>query len=137
MITEELNQQEFQKLAFQTSLAKSIIANQYATNHNEILKHTDYYKANIKKYGRPYTLALIKAEKKEFDKVDNVDSKRVDELFSALDRLTETLSRCVFVDYDEANDALKALAKNSDEDVLSNNKILNKWKTTTKTSTNE
>ena len=126
MTKSEVSQEEFQRLAFQTALAKSIIANQWATNQNEILKHTEYYKGNIKKYGKPLQLALIQAEKKEFDKVDNVDSKRVDEIFLAMDNIFETLSRAIFVDYEEVNDCIKALAKDRDSMVGIAKKILRK-----------
>ena len=128
MQKQEVSQEEFQRLAFQTALAKSIIANQWATNQNEILKHTPYYKANIKKYGKPLQLALIQAEKKEFDKVDNVDSKRVDEIFLSMDKIFETLSRAIFVDYEEVNDCIKALAKDRDSMVGIAKKILKNGK---------
>ncbi len=70
METQEVNNKEFQQLAFQTALAKSIISSQFALHNNEILKHTSYFKADVKKYGKPFILALIRAELKEFDKVD-------------------------------------------------------------------
>jgi hypothetical protein len=103
--------------AFQNALLKSIMANQLALNCNEILKHSKFYKGNIKKYGKPYNLALIQAEAKEFDKIDEVDENRVDELFEITEKLLHTLSRAVNADWKELNDVIKAYAK-SPESVL-------------------
>lgn len=107
----ETNKEEFQKLAFQTALAKSIISSQFALHNNEILKHTPYFKADVKKYGKPFILALIRAELKEFDKVDEVDSKRVGEIFEALDNLLNTISRAVFLDWHDLERVIKIYAK--------------------------
>lgn len=111
MKKELVNQTEYQKLAFQTALAKSIISSQFALNNNEILKHTQYFKADVKKHGKPFILALIRAEVKEFDKVDNVDSKRVSEIFESIDKVLNTLSRAIFIDWEELDDIIKAYAK--------------------------
>jgi hypothetical protein len=108
---EELTQREYQERAFETVLAKSIIANQYALNQNDLLKGTQYYKANIKKSGNELTTALINAEAKEFVKVMNVDATRVVETYKAIDKALNTLARAVFVDFDEVDIILKALAK--------------------------
>lgn len=108
---QEINSKEFQQLAFQTALAKSIISSQFALHNNEILKHTQYFKADVKKYGKPFILALIRAELKEFDKVDNVDSKRVTEIFESLDKVLQTLSRAIFIDWHELDNIIKAYAK--------------------------
>lgn len=111
MKTQEVNSKEFQQLAFQTALAKSIISSQFALHNNEILKHTPYFKADVKKYGKPFILALIRAELKEFDKVDNVDSKRVTEIFDSLDKVLQTLSRAIFADWEQLDNIIKAYAK--------------------------
>jgi DNA integrity scanning protein DisA with diadenylate cyclase activity len=111
MKTEQLTAKEHSKIAFQTALAKSIISSQFALHNNEILKHTQYYKADIKKYGKPFILALIRAEVKEFDKVDDVDSKRVAEIFESLDKILQTLSRAIFIDWEELDMIVKAYAK--------------------------
>lgn len=111
MKTQEVNSKEFQQLLFQTALAKSIISSQFALHNNEILKHTPYFKADVKKYGKPFILALIRAELKEFDKVDNVDSKRVTEIFDSLDKVLQTLSRAIFVDWEQLDNIIKAYAK--------------------------
>jgi hypothetical protein len=111
MKTQEVNQKQFQQLAFQTALAKSIISSQFALHNNEILKHTSYFKADVKKYGKPFILALIRAELKEFDKVDAVDSKRVSEIFESMDQLLQTLSRAIFADWHELDLIIKAYAK--------------------------
>jgi hypothetical protein len=109
------NSKEFQQLAFQTALAKSIIASQFALHNNEILKHTQYFKADVKKYGKPFILALIRAELKEFDKVDNVDSKRVSEIFESLDKVLQTLSKAIFADWQQLDGIIKAYAKNPEK----------------------
>lgn len=111
MKTQEVNSKEFQQLAFQTALAKSIISSQFALHNNEILKHTPYFKADVKKYGKPFILSLIRAELKEFDKVDNVDSKRVTEIFDSLDKILQTLSRAIFADWEQLDNIIKAYAK--------------------------
>jgi hypothetical protein len=117
MKTEINNQEEYQKLIFQTALAKSIISSQFALHNNEILKHSPYYKADVKKYGRPFILALIRAELKEFDKVDDVDSKRVSEIFDALDSILNTLSRAIFADWHQLDEIIKEYA-NDPEGVM-------------------
>lgn len=113
-MTEELTQREYQERAFETVLAKSIIANQYALNQNDILKGTQYYKANIKKSGNELTTALINAEAKEFVKVMKVDAIRVVEAYKSIDMALSTLAKAVFVDFDEVNLVIKALAKDRD-----------------------
>ena len=110
-MTEELTQREYQERAFETVLAKSIIANQYALNQNDILKGTQYYKGNIKKSGNELTTALINAESKEFVKVMNVDAAKVVQTYKDLDKALNTLARAVFVDFNEVDIILKALAK--------------------------
>jgi hypothetical protein len=111
---QEVTQKEYQKIAFETVLAKSIIANQYALNQNDILKGTQYYKANIKKSGNELTTALINAEAKEFVKMMNVDATKVVETYKSIDKALNTLARAVFVDYSEVDMVLKALAKDRD-----------------------
>ena len=122
--TEELNEREFQERVFQTALSKSIISNQFSLHNNEILKHTEYYKADIKRHGKPYNLALIRAEIKEFDKVDQVDGKRVSEIFESLDKVLNTLARSIFADWQEVDNILKAYAKDPKSMIGITNKIL-------------
>jgi hypothetical protein len=111
---QEVTQKEYQQIAFETVLAKSIIANQYALNQNDILKGTQYYKANIKKSGNELKTALINAEAKEFYKVMKVDATKVVETYRSIDKALNTLARAVFVDYSEVDMVLKALAKDRD-----------------------
>ena len=42
METKEMTQKEYLEVIFNTALAKSILANQYALYCNEILKHSKY-----------------------------------------------------------------------------------------------
>jgi hypothetical protein len=113
-MTEELTQKEYQERAFETVLAKSIIANQYALNQNDLLKGTKFYKANIKKSGNELKTALINAEAKEFYKVMKVDATKVVETYKSIDKALNTLAKAVFVDFDEVDMVLKALAKDRD-----------------------
>ena len=106
-------EQMYIERAFHTTLAKSIIANQFAINLNDQLKHTKFYKGNVKLHGKPYTLALIKAEKDEFAKVDETDTNAVDSVFAQMDTLLEVFAKCPFLDYGEATIVIKALAKDS------------------------
>lgn len=104
---------EYRKIAFETILAKSIIANQYAINLNDQLKHTKFYKANVKLHGKPYNQALIKAEKTEFQKVDATDTKAVDAVFEQMDLVFNSIARCPFIDYVELILCIEALAKDN------------------------
>ena len=122
--TEIKTQEEYQKIIFQTALSKSIISSQFALHNNEILKHSPHYKAEIKKYGKPFILSLIRAEMKEFDKVDAIDSKRVDEIFEALENVLQTLSRAIFADWYELDTVIKAYAKDRESVVGIAKKIM-------------
>ena len=110
-VTETLNKEEYQIRVFETLLAKSIIANQYALNQNDMLKGSKFYKGNLKKSGREMTTALINAEAKEFYKVMEVDATKVVEFYKDLDKALNTLAKAVFVCYEEVDLVLKALAK--------------------------
>jgi hypothetical protein len=110
-MTEQLTEREYQERAFETVLAKSIIANQYALNQNDLLKGTKFYKANIKKSGNELITALINAEAKEFYKVMEVDATKVVETYKSIGEALNTLARAVFVDFEESTIVLKALAK--------------------------
>jgi hypothetical protein len=115
METKEMTQQEYLEVIFNTALAKSILANQYALHCNEVLKHSKYYKGRLKEVLRPCINILINAERKEFEKVDDVDTQRVDEIFKSMENLFETMSKRVLTDYYEMDLILKEYAKRPEE----------------------
>lgn len=123
---EEVSEQEYAIIAFQTTLAKSILANQFALHSNEVLKGTDYYKADIKKHGKPFLIALMRAETKEFEKVDSVDTKFVDRTFDGLEKVLQKLSHCIFADWEEVDMILTAHAKDRDSIVGIAKKVMRK-----------
>jgi len=115
METKQVTQQEYLEIVFNTALAKSILANQYALHCNEILKHSKYYKGRLKEVLRPCVNILINAERKEFEKVDDVDTQKVDEIFKSMENLFETMSKRVLTDYHQMDLILKEYAKRPDE----------------------
>jgi hypothetical protein len=115
METKEVTQKEYAEIIFHTALAKSILANQYALHCNEILKHSKYYKGRLKEVLRPCINILINAERKEFEKVDEVDTKKVDEVFKSMENLFETMSKRVLTDYQQMDLILKEYAKRPEE----------------------
>ena len=115
MENKEVTTKEYAEIIFNTALAKSILANQYALHCNEILKHSPYYKGRLKEVLRPCINILINAERKEFEKVDDVDTKKVDEIFKSMENLFETMSKRVLTDYYEMDLILKEYAKRPDE----------------------
>ena len=116
---QELTQEELNKTIYSTMRAKAILANQNALAHNEVLKRTPAYKANVKEHGNKLILALIKAERQEFDKVqlaeetlpDFKGQNVIDQAFEKSNKIIHLLARAVFVDYDDVEIVIKALAK--------------------------
>lgn len=115
METKELTQQEYLQIVFNTALSKSILANQYALHCNEVLKHSPYYKGRLKEVLRPCINILINAERKEFEKVDEVGTEKVDLIFKSMESLFENMSKRVLTDYDEMDLILKEYAKRPEE----------------------
>lgn len=115
METKEVTQQEYLQIVFNTALAKSILANQYALHCNEVLKHSSYYKGRLKEVLRPCINILINAERKEFEKVDDVDTEKVDLIFKSMESLFENMSKRVLTDYYEMDLILKEYAKRPEE----------------------
>lgn len=115
METKEVTQQEYLQIIFNTALAKSILANQYALHCNEVLKHSSYYKGRLKEVLRPCINILINAERKEFEKVDDVDTEKVDLIFKSMESLFENMSKRVLTDYYEMDLILKEYAKRPEE----------------------
>lgn len=115
METKEVTQKEYLQIVFNTALAKSILANQYALHCNEVLKHSQYYKGRLKEVLRPCINILINAERKEFEKVDDVDTEKVDLIFKSMESLFENMSKRVLTDYYEMDLILKEYAKRPEE----------------------
>jgi methionine-rich copper-binding protein CopC len=114
MTTEDLS-----KAIYDTMRAKAILANQNALAHNEVLKRTPAWKGKVKENGNKLVLSLIKAEREEFDKVqiaeETLESFKgqniIDLAFERSNRIVNLLAKAVFVDYDDIELVLKALAK--------------------------
>jgi hypothetical protein len=112
--------EELSKTIYDTMRAKTILANQNALAHNEVLKRTPAWKGDVKKHGNPLILSLIKAERKEFDVVQRAEETLpdfkgqnvIDQAFERSNRIITLLARAVFVDYDEVEEVITALAKN-------------------------
>jgi hypothetical protein len=115
MENKEVTTKEYAEIIFNTALAKSILANQYALHCNEILKHSPYYKGRLKEVLRPCINILINAERKEFEKVDDVDTQKVDEIFKSMENLFETMSKRVLTDYHQMDLIIKEYAKRPEE----------------------
>jgi len=100
---EEITQQQLAKRIYDSARAKAILANQNANAHNEVLKRTPAWKGNVKKYGNPLILELIKQEKDEFARIEkaeiDLDMKNViDEAFEKSGKIIQLLARMVFTD---------------------------------------
>lgn len=118
-IEKEVSKEELAKMIFDTIRAKSILANQNSLAHNEMLKRTPAWKGPVKQHGNPLILALIKAERNEFDKVqlaeetleDFKGQNVIDIAFERSNKIIHLLARSVFVDYDDVEMVLMALSK--------------------------
>lgn len=114
-----MNTEELSKAIYDTMRAKSILANQNALAHNEVLKRTPAWKGKVKENGNKLVLSLIKAEREEFDKVQMAEETLedfkgqnvIDQAFERSNRIINLLARAVFVDYDDVELVLTALAK--------------------------
>lgn len=93
-----MNKREFKII---DTLSMSIITNQLALHYNEQLKYLgcNYYKHNLKKYLNLTIKELIKAEEKEFDKVESVGETISNQQFSNLQSSVEFLSKHGMVDF--------------------------------------
>lgn len=111
----EVTEKELAEIIFNTALAKSILANQYALHCNEVLKHSPYYKGRLKEVLRPCINILINAERKEFEKIDSVDTKKIDEVFKSMELLFENMSKRVLTDFQEMDMILNEYAKRPEE----------------------
>ena len=116
---------EVKTMILDTLFAKSIMANQHALHQNEMLaKIPKMYKGKLKEKLRPVILELINAERKEFEKVDALKNEIVTDVYRSMDRFFHTLAKSAFVDYNELDFVLKALAKDRASIIGIANKIL-------------
>jgi hypothetical protein len=117
--SEEITMEQLSERIFRTSMAKTILANQNALAYNEVLSKTGYYKREIKQHCKPLIAALIKLESTEFERVERAESELVkfkgkgviDQAFEKSNKIIHLLATMVFVDYDDVELVLNALAK--------------------------
>ena len=90
-------------------LTGSVICNQLALHYNEQLKHTRYYKYNVKRFGNLYNRELITAEKKEFDKIFDADETDTTHLLSAnIQDFINEVTKVGFIEFAMFQQLLKA-----------------------------
>ena len=136
MSQETISREELSKAIFDTMRAKAILSNQNSLAHNEVLSKTPAYKHKIKKLGTPYIKELIKLEVQEFDVVQRAEitledfkgQNVIDQAFERSNNIINLLARMVFVDYDDVETVMIALAKDKSSILGIANKI-NKNKT--------
>jgi len=112
--------EKLSKAIFDTMRAKAILANQNALAHNDMLANTPAYKHKIKQLGTPYVKELIKLETNEFYVVQRAEETLedfkgqnvIDQAFDRSNKIIILLARAVFLDYDEVEEVIVALAKN-------------------------
>ena len=131
----ELTKEELSKAIFATMRAKAILANQNALAHNEVLKRTSAWKGKVKENGNKLVMSLIQAERKEFDVVQRAEETLedfkgqnvIDQAFDRSNKIINLLAKAVFVDYDDVEEVLIALAKDKSS-ILGVAKKINKNK---------
>ena len=114
-----MTKEELSNAIYRTMIAKTILANQNALSHNEVLSKTPAYKNMIKKLGKPYIAELIKLEKSNFELIEKAENELpefkgagvIDQAFERSQRIYDLLARAAFVDYDECELVFMALAK--------------------------
>ena len=92
-------------------LAGAIIINQLALDHNEKLKHTPFFKHNLKQKLNAAIKELIKCESKEFDMIFDESSSEVSTVYERAKTTIEMISEGSFVQMVEVGDILKAYKK--------------------------
>lgn len=127
-----MSPEDLRKAIFDTMRAKAILANQNALAHNEVLKRTSVWKGTIKENGNKLILSLIKAERNEFDKVQKAEDTLedfkgqnvIDQAFERSNKIIQLLAKMVFVDYDDVETVMKALAKDKSSILGISRKVL-------------
>lgn len=94
-----------------SKIVKSIIANQVALDFNEAIKHTVYYKHNLKRLLKPVITELIKIEEGEFDDfLENVKSTVI--LHSVYSTFVEEAATLKLEEYGDIIKVIRAYKKN-------------------------
>ena len=127
--------EKLSKTIFDTMRAKAILANQNALAHNEMLKRTPAWKGKVKENGNKLVMSLIQAERKEFDVVQRAEETLedfkgqnvIDQAFERSNKIINLLAKAVFVDYDDVEEVVTALAKDKSS-ILGVAKKINKNK---------
>lgn len=78
-------------MKIEDKITHAIIVNQIALNHNEEIKHTNYYKQNLKRFLNLLLPELVKCEKEYDDFFSNVE-KSTTEIYDAYDRYIKAVS---------------------------------------------
>jgi macrodomain Ter protein organizer (MatP/YcbG family) len=76
----------------------SIVYSYLALHHNEQVKHTGYYKSKLKETLRPALIQLQKIERKEFDKMESVESNVTHQISSNIITYMEQMIKGSFTD---------------------------------------
>lgn len=129
---EELNFEKLNTMVFETARSRAILANQNSLAHNEVLSKTPAYKQKIKQLGTPYIKELIRLESQEFDIIQNRENTSeefkgenlIDTAFERSNKIIMLLAKMVFVDYDDIEIVMKALAKDKSSILGISKKIL-------------
>jgi len=89
----------------------SILANQLALNCNESLKHTGYYKQELKGAINKVVPLLIKAESEEFDKIFDKEEDAANAVYTAVEALMIEISKTSIPEYTAIVSLIKAYRK--------------------------
>jgi hypothetical protein len=99
-----------EKLDDNTKVVTSIIANQFALECNENVKHTTHYKRRLKQVLNPAITELIKAEP-EFDDVYNQLEGQARQVTDVVRRLAQKLASLGIHHFDNVSDMVDAYEK--------------------------
>jgi hypothetical protein len=106
-------------------ITASIVYNYLALYHNEQVKHTAYYKSKLKETLRPALIQLQKVERKEFDKMENVESYVTHQVSSNIINYMDQMIKGSFTDTLLLASMQMAYKKNPQEIEKTINKVLN------------
>ena len=108
------------------TLTGAVILNQLALFYNESLKHTRFYKRELKNSLNRTVRELIKAEQNEFDKVFDADSEYTEKISDNVTNIMLELSKGGFADMVLVGNILVAYKKDPKAINGIVNKVLNK-----------
>lgn len=81
------------------NLTGCILANFVSLTYNEKIKHTQYYKHNLKRLLNPLIKELIKIEEKEFDLIADLDEESVTQSSENYLEFMELMTKGTFKDF--------------------------------------